>query len=461
MKNDRTGRGGGWLKKVRSGRIPGQLVIQLTDNCNARCPQCGMRVTETFRRTTLDTDAVKQILAQAAAAGIQAVSFTGGEPFLNTDALMTLIVHAGAVGIPFIRTGTNGFLFMGHEKSGFRKRIIALAKTMAATPLRNFWISIDSADPRTHEEMRGLPGVMAGIRKALPIFHEHGIYPSANLGLNRNIGGVAGPCATRSLNIACKADEEHFYNGFRAALCRFFETVSAMGFTMVNMCYPMSIDATEREAGLNPVYNATATENIVRFTHPEKAMLFRALLHTVPKYRGRMRIFTPLSALLALYRQYRFPLSAHGNLPHGVCHGGVDFFFINARDGNTYPCGYRGDENMGTLLNAVNTCRVKKADCRRCDWECFRDPSVLFGPLHDFFSRPLTLLRNIMADPFFHRVWLSDLSYYRACGWFDGRLAMDCSRNRSGLYRRFQNGVSADSRYGSATVRLEDSLAEN
>jgi len=33
--------------------IPGQLVVQITNGCNASCPQCGMRVPERFKRSSL------------------------------------------------------------------------------------------------------------------------------------------------------------------------------------------------------------------------------------------------------------------------------------------------------------------------------------------------------------------------------------------------------------------------
>lgn len=72
---------------LRRKRLPGQLVIQLTDQCNASCPQCGMRITEKFPRSRLSTDRVKRILDGAARVGVEAVSFTGGEPFLFFDAL--------------------------------------------------------------------------------------------------------------------------------------------------------------------------------------------------------------------------------------------------------------------------------------------------------------------------------------------------------------------------------------
>ena len=75
-------------------RLPGQLVIQYTDMCNARCPQCGMRATESFRRSTLGLDKAKKIIDHAASNGIAAISLTGGEPLLFMDAVAELISYA-------------------------------------------------------------------------------------------------------------------------------------------------------------------------------------------------------------------------------------------------------------------------------------------------------------------------------------------------------------------------------
>ncbi|MEP9410851.1 MAG: hypothetical protein HRF42_05505 [Candidatus Brocadia sp.] len=46
------------------GRVPGQLVIQLTDKCNARCPQCSMRVSENYKRSTLPIGKPKTIIPE-------------------------------------------------------------------------------------------------------------------------------------------------------------------------------------------------------------------------------------------------------------------------------------------------------------------------------------------------------------------------------------------------------------
>src|SRR5208283_2779181 len=98
------------------GRGPRQLVVQYTDACNARCPQCSMRVTEPFKRSTLGKTAVKKIIDAAARKGVKALSFTGGEPLLYLNDIADLLKYARAAGIRLTRTGTNGYLFANHRR---------------------------------------------------------------------------------------------------------------------------------------------------------------------------------------------------------------------------------------------------------------------------------------------------------------------------------------------------------
>jgi hypothetical protein len=105
------------------------------------------------------------------------------------------------------------------------------------------------------------------------------------------------------------------------------------------------------------------------------------------------------------------------------CRGGIDFFFIDSRDGNTYPCGYRGNENFGKYWE-IDWNKVRnKGDCTMCDWECFRDPSELFGPLLQSISEPLKLIKKVKEYPQYFCLWWNDLKYYRACEFFNGRRA--------------------------------------
>lgn len=328
--------------------------------------------------------------------------------------MAALITRAGQAGIQYTRTGTNGFLFRNHDKPDFLDRIRKLAETLADTPLRNFWVSIDSAHPATHEKMRGFGGVIQGIAKAIPVFHEYGIYPTANLGLNRNLGGTLPTALTKG--IVSKDELDDFISCVNNGLDGFLRHVENMGFTIVNFCYPMSTDNTD---GLSAVYAASSPEHIVNFTHLEKAGLFTSMLDTLPRFRSKLRIFTPLSSVYTL-RELSVNQSEEPAITPFPCRGGLDYFFIPATNGKAYPCGYRGDDCMGSLDNAVRQ-RDPKKQCTLCDWECFRDPSELFGPFLHGISSPLTLFTKYRRDKNYYRLWRDDIRYYRACEYFNGR----------------------------------------
>jgi sulfatase maturation enzyme AslB (radical SAM superfamily) len=233
-----------------------------------------MRVSNQFKRSNLGVDTVKRMIDHAAKNGFEAISFTGGEPLLALDEICTLIKHAYRSGIHLTRTGTNGFLFKNPDSPKFLDRIKALIEKLADTPLYTFWISIDSADPGTHEKMRGFKNVIKGIEKALPYFHDAGIFPAANLGINRNIGG----CNEYLYQVGSgkiRFHSEEFYHRFREAFRKFYRFLLTLGFTMANSCYPMSED----DSG-ETVYAASSEDLVVRFSNQEKLALFRAFFET-------------------------------------------------------------------------------------------------------------------------------------------------------------------------------------
>ena len=62
--------------------------------------------------------------------------------------------------------------------------------------------------------------------------------------------------------------------------------------------------------------------------------------------------------------------------------------------------------------------RDRHAVCRQCDWECFRDPSELLGPLLTLASEPVRFIRRMMKDARYRNLWIEDLRYYAACDYF-------------------------------------------
>lgn len=399
------------LRLLRSKGRPRQVVIQLTNRCNARCAQCGMNVAQSQPRGDMDADTLRRVVDHCAALGVQALSLTGGEPLLAGETLFAGLRQAKEAGIAYTRTGTNGSVFTAHYQPDFTARVNRLAEQLASCGVRNFWISLDSADPSTHEANRGLPGMVAGLARALPILRAHGIHPTANLAVNRFMGGAT-PLGA--------GGPEAFYAQAVAGLTRFFAFATGLGFTMANCCYPLS-DA-DRGQGLSAVYAATAADARVTFSAIEKRLLFKALLDTAPAFRGRLRLFTPLSAVYALYRQY-----GERPRPGRGCLGGVSFFFVD-RHGDGYPCGYRGGESLGPFWQLDPARLSDRPTCRACDWECFRDPTELLGPVADLTGGLAGLTHLVGSDWRQLRLWLADMRYAWACRGFDGRLAPDARR---------------------------------
>jgi MoaA/NifB/PqqE/SkfB family radical SAM enzyme len=355
----------------------------------------------------MDADTAKRIIDHCAHLGVAALSLTGGEPFLTGPLLFELLEYAHRAGIASVRTGTNGCQFARPDTPDFTDRVTRLAEGLARSRVRNFWISLDSADAATHEAGRGLPGMVEGVARALPILASHGIFPTANLALNRFMGGPT----------PLHGEPAAFFEAATQGLSLFFRTAAGLGFTMANCCYPMS--DTDRGLADRAVYAATAADARVTFSDPEKRELFRALLEVVPRHRSAIRVFTPLCAAHALWRQYAEP-----GYQARDCLGGKSFFFVD-RHGEAFPCGYRGGDNLGPFWRLDPARLDQNSPCRACDWECFRDPSELFGPLGDLLSGPAGWWRLVKGDAAQRRLWLADLRYFAACDYFDGRLPPD------------------------------------
>ena len=397
-----------------TGRTPGQLVIQTTDFCNARCPQCGMRVQEKFKRSRLDKIETFSIIDRAAENGVKAMSFTGGEPFMFEETLLECISYARLKKIPYLRTGTNGFMFMGAEKPDFLYRMREFAKRLKDSGLYTFWISLDSWDIVEHEAGRGLKGVTDGIRRALPVFAEEGVYPSANLGINRTIVRDD----VRASADSTDEEKQLFYRAYRKGFDKFYSFAASMGFTIANACYPMSMQE-------GAVYKAESSDDMVTFNDTEKYLLFSALYDTIAEHRKDIRIFTPKSSLRVLIDHYGGAKKAGF-----ACYGGIDYFFVNSADGHAYPCGFRVQDDMGRYAE-LDTSRIKaRPDCRQCDWECFRDPSNQTGVIAEFFRRPFGVIGFMASEPKFMKDWITDILYYFACGMFCFRKAPVYSRMR-------------------------------
>jgi len=396
-------------------KLFGQLIIQLCDHCNAKCPQCMMNKNVDYQREVLSRQKLFEIIDIAAASKIKAISLTGGEPLLFEDLLFEGLAYAHSKNIKYTRTGTNGFIFQNPNRKNFEKRVNALCEKIVSSHLYTFWISLDSYDIKKHEKNRGLSGVVGGIKEALKIFKKYDLYPSVNLGINRLI---------EDENITYVKNEkfypELFFECYKSGFKRFFDFCIELGFTIANMCYPMS--------NKDAVYKAESKSDLVSYSNEELVIVFKALKEVIKEYRKKIRIFTPISSLQILIDQY-----SGEDIGDFCCLGGKDYFFVNNK-GNLYPCGFKSGmkyDNLNVLKG-----KNKNLNCTDCDWECFRDPSTLSAPIYSLRKRPVTLITNLFKKSSFYRLWIEDLLYYKKCNFFNMQKRFDGLTN----WRPLHNG---------------------
>ncbi|MEJ2294267.1 MAG: radical SAM protein [Candidatus Lokiarchaeota archaeon] len=133
------------LNKFTKRKKPYSAQIEVTLKCNASCPFCSIpHLPSSFSSNEMRTSQIKYIIDELAKLGVNALSFTGGEPTLRMD-LPELIYHAG-VKHDFINgIATNGYLM----PKLFREN-------GSLTGLDYILLSLDYPNPEKHDKRRGL-----------------------------------------------------------------------------------------------------------------------------------------------------------------------------------------------------------------------------------------------------------------------------------------------------------------
>ncbi len=170
------------LKRRRSSQglqTPSCLEYAVTYACQAKCSHCSASTLESVdrERGRLDRDAVKRLARQARALGIYEVNFTGGEPTLRKD--LEEVVDCFAPRRTFIGVNTNGQLLDAERVRSLRDAGVDLFK-----------LSLDSPDPKEHDENRSLPGNHAHVLDLLDLLRT-------TPGVRGHICSVATPEAIR------------------------------------------------------------------------------------------------------------------------------------------------------------------------------------------------------------------------------------------------------------------------
>jgi MoaA/NifB/PqqE/SkfB family radical SAM enzyme len=150
---------GSRLVKERTGRPwPATATLQVTTHCQLHCYHCSAARHRDLARRELATEELKSLIRQSEALGVVNIVFTGGEPLLRKD-IYELIAHVNrdeANAMMF----SNGLLLTEEN-----------VKKLKDAGLFSLYVSIDSAEPETHDRLRrvsrGWEQATAGLKRAL------------------------------------------------------------------------------------------------------------------------------------------------------------------------------------------------------------------------------------------------------------------------------------------------------
>ncbi len=143
------------------------LFWESTTRCNLSCVHCRRLETDPAD-DELTTAEAKAVFDSAADLGKPVIVFSGGEPLMRND-WEELAAHARQLELP-TALATNGTLIDGN-----------MAKRIAAVGFRRVAISIDGADPATHDEFRGQPGAYAAALAGLAALRAEAVPVQLNV----------------------------------------------------------------------------------------------------------------------------------------------------------------------------------------------------------------------------------------------------------------------------------------
>lgn len=144
-----------------SGRRLTHVDIEITKKCNLSCAHCSAESNRTGRELSLNE--MKTVFDNACSFGLQEIGFTGGEPFLRRNKMITLLKYCKESLTKKTHVHTNGTLL----KSKDAKILASLADETTVT--------IFGSKPQTHDYVTSVRGSFEGTERALRCLLSQGV----------------------------------------------------------------------------------------------------------------------------------------------------------------------------------------------------------------------------------------------------------------------------------------------
>ncbi len=151
------------VKRMLYGIVfPGTANLAVTGKCQCRCVHCSAEPFRNPNREELTTEEIKRVVDGALDLGASLVIFVGGEPLIRDDIyeLISYVDKEKAIVMIF----TNGLLLTDEN-----------VKSLKRAGLATLNISIDSPNPETHNELRGVPALFNKAFEGAARCREQGI----------------------------------------------------------------------------------------------------------------------------------------------------------------------------------------------------------------------------------------------------------------------------------------------
>jgi len=162
---------------VENGTPPlNQLYIYLTEGCNLACRHCWLAPRfdpDGDKYPVLPLELFRTAIQEAKPLGLTGVKLTGGEPLLHPE-IMEILAVIRQQGLDFTME-TNGLLCTPE---------VAAAIALQENPFVS--ISLDGADEKTHDMIRGLDGAFAKATKAVSQLAAAGLRPQVIMSIMRS-----------------------------------------------------------------------------------------------------------------------------------------------------------------------------------------------------------------------------------------------------------------------------------
>jgi MoaA/NifB/PqqE/SkfB family radical SAM enzyme len=151
-----------FAQAVADGVVGGRLWLYANYHCNLTCAYCLTESAPSVARRQLPVGGLGGIAAEARSAGFTALGVTGGEPFLVAGMAGALAAMAAELPTLVLSNGTL-----------FTPRLLTELAVLAGFDVA-VQVSLDSADPKANDEMRGDRN-FAKVVEAIPRLRDRGI----------------------------------------------------------------------------------------------------------------------------------------------------------------------------------------------------------------------------------------------------------------------------------------------